>query len=412
MNGNERCLSKDYSVRFTGSRDDTLAHVDMRPRLCEHIHIPFRTRESTGILYSDTSVDGLSYIVCYIRSGYINLAVRDQRGEKEIILDTVRVDDGGHHVLDIYCEPSGYLVAYIDEHREVQFNNRVRLNSKLYLNSYTLGSYATDRLPTRFSNYNNFRGCLDQVTFNEQCFIYESMIERSRLSCMETQMVLIPILKPATTTIQSPTCVNMCHQDECYVELRGNGYVVYHARDSGARPGGPYDRDQIRFDFRTTSSEREQDLISIVHPERGIRLFLNSGHPVVSIGNRYRENVGQISNYNDGKWHSLVLEQNNQQLIIRIDKTVTAVNSPIRFDLYGDGSIYFGSANTREASHLVGDLKNIILKYSNCEYDVIDSLKDSRKRGGVCQGYFVIRPFVEESKFIFIFQRVSRITKR
>ena len=103
------------SLSFDGTADDALTQRH-ETRLCVHVSVPFRTRDSRGILYAHVSDDGANSIMAYMRRGHVNVIVRDSHGaERELELDGVRVDDGRLHKLDIYCESAGYLVAHVDQ---------------------------------------------------------------------------------------------------------------------------------------------------------------------------------------------------------------------------------------------------------------------------------------------------------
>lgn len=136
------CLPDGYPLSFESVEDAvTYQH---ETAMCETIHIPFRTRDSRGILYSHSSEDGSCYILVYLRRGYLNIVVRDSSGERECEMSEQRVDDGELHKLDLVCESIGYLVATLDSNRQVQ--NRIELYSPLYLNSYTLGYFNAGKI--------------------------------------------------------------------------------------------------------------------------------------------------------------------------------------------------------------------------------------------------------------------------
>lgn len=131
------CLPDGYPLSFQSVEDAvTYQH---ETSLCEQIHIPFRTRESRGIVYSHSSEDGSNYILVYLKRGQVIILVRDNSGERECEISEQRVDDGELHKLDLTCDPSGYLIATLDQMRHGQ--NRLELYSPLYLNSYTLGYF-------------------------------------------------------------------------------------------------------------------------------------------------------------------------------------------------------------------------------------------------------------------------------
>lgn len=363
--------------------------------VCEHIHLPFRTRDPRGIIYSHSLDDGSNYILVYLRRGFINIIVRDNSGEKELELEGVRVDDGDLHKLDIHCEPAGYLIAYIDQNRQMS-GNRLELYSPLMLNSYTLGYYNSDCLSSRYSQIGGFRGCLDQVYFNKECLIYQMHADQNRLTC--------PIQRlPSTvsTTVAStkrPACINTCYnsEEDCVIETDSRGFIIYHAQDSGAQPSSS-SRDSIRFSFRVTNlRDQDQDLLSIYHPERALRIYLSNGDALIDIRGLPSRKIGKNSNLNDGKWHRMSLEQNNLDLIVRIDDSSSMETMPYDFDLYGSGNIYFGASHSKEANNFHGYLKNIYVKYSNVEYDLVASAKDSRIPGVTCEGHVVLKSHVEQ----------------
>ena len=61
------CLPEGYPLSFSSSYDAITYQHDLR--VCEHIHLPFRTVEARGIVYSHSSDDGNNYIVVYLRKG-------------------------------------------------------------------------------------------------------------------------------------------------------------------------------------------------------------------------------------------------------------------------------------------------------------------------------------------------------
>ena len=388
----QSCLPEGYPLSFSSS-DDSITYQH-EPRVCEHIHIPFRTREARGIIYSHSSEDGNNFIIVYLRRGFINIIAKDNSGEKELELDSQRVDDGGVHKLDIYCKTEGYLIAYIDQNRQVS-SNRIELYSPIYLNTYTLGYFNSERLSSKYSVYDSFRGCLEQITFNSDCLIYESFADRYRLSCSVQSLPLAPV---TTTTTKRPTCTNTCHQseDQCVVDLDSRGYLIYQAAEANAQSGNG--RDQIRMSFMVRGQkDQDQDLLTIHHPDRNIRLYLSGGQPMIDIRGRC-SNIGQISSYNDAKWHRLIIEKNNQDLIIRIDEQATSEYIPFEFDLLGSGRLFFGSSPGREALSFHGYFKDIYAKYSNVEYDIIASAKDTRIPGVVCEGHVVLKSYEDKPK--------------
>ena len=102
-----------YPLSFAGA-DDALSY-EHATKVCEQVHLPFRTREPRGIIYSHASTDGRFYLLVYLRRGLLNVVARDNRAERELELTSGgRVDDGELHTLDIQCEPNA-LHAYVDQ---------------------------------------------------------------------------------------------------------------------------------------------------------------------------------------------------------------------------------------------------------------------------------------------------------
>lgn len=400
------CLAEGYPLSFS-TIDDALTHQH-ETLICEHIHIPFRTRDPRGIMYSHSSDDGTNYIIVYLRRGFLNIIVRDNSGEKELELDQIRVDDGELHKIDIHCEPAGYLIAYIDQNRQIN-SNRIELYSSIMLNSYTLGYYNSERLSSRYSQLDNFRGCLEQVFFNKECLIYQMHADRNRLTC--PVQPLPPAISTTSTTTKKPACINTCYysDNECVVEMDSRGFLVYQANEAGAQPSS---RDSIRFSFKVLNlQDQDQDLVSIYHAERALRIYLSSGEALIDVKGLPSRRIGQLANLNDGKWHRLILEQNNQDLIIRIDDTSSMESMSYDFDLYGSGRLYFGSSHGREANNFHGYFKDIFVKYSNVEYDLISSAKDNRIPGVSCEGHVVLKSYVEQPAASMLPQQFINIFK-
>lgn len=188
------CIPNDYPIRFDTSSDVLSYQPYSGPessRLCEHIHIPFRTRIGRGVIYSHYSDDGSSYILVYLNRGYVNVIARAGHGneEKEIKLQAARVDDGVLHKIDIHCEPSNYLIAYLDQNRQAEANH-VMLDSPMFLSGYTIGYYNPERMALsrrHAASLDYFNGCIEQIQFNKECIIFESMFAssdyRQRLTC-------------------------------------------------------------------------------------------------------------------------------------------------------------------------------------------------------------------------------------
>lgn len=296
------CLPDGYSLSFsTADEAITYQHETLA---CEHINIPFRTKDSRGIIYSHASFNGNNFILVFIRRGFINLIVKDNNSEKELELDSVRVDDGNLHTLDIHCEET-YVTAYIDQIRQYS-SNRIEISSPLFLNTYTLGYYNIERLSSRYASLDNFKGCLEQVLFNRECLIYEQLADRNRLSCPVQPVNMVSQAEKRTF------CANTCYNSgtECVIEIGDKGFLIYHASDVGARPSN---RDSIRLSFKVFNLfENEQDLISVHHQEKTIRIFISDGQLLLDMKGKNKISIGKASKFNDGEWHSLKLEKNNQ----------------------------------------------------------------------------------------------------
>ena len=90
-------------------------------------------------------------------------------------------------------------------------------------------------------------------------------------------------------------------------------------------------RDSIRMSFMVKGNkDQDQDLLSIYHPDKNIRIYLSGGQPMVDLRGR-KTKIGKYSTYNDAKWHRLVLEKNNQDVIIIIFNLNLLILSDILF---------------------------------------------------------------------------------
>lgn len=376
------CLPTSYPVSFSEVSDAiTYQH---ETSVCDHIHIPFRTVSPRGILYSHSSNDGQFFVIAYLKRGFLNVIVRDSTTiERELELNSQRVDDGQLHKLDINCE-NGFLVAYIDQNRNV-LSNRLDLESPLYFNTYTIGYFNTHILSAKFGRLDNFRGCVQQVLFNDECLIHERLVtDRTRLRCPVHPIA--SIVQPQT----SPTCVSTCaDNDRCVVELTKNSYVLYNANEAGAKVSTNGDLDSIRLMFRVLDQTlQDQELITIFNYDRSIRVFLDNGLPVVELRGQKFSKLD--TKYNDGQWHTLNLDKRGNDLLIKVDNKGSSVRVPFSFDLFGDGRIYFGSTVGRD-SYFRGLLKDVFVKYSSVEYDIVAASKDSRAPGVTCSGNVLVR---------------------
>jgi hypothetical protein len=386
-----RCLADDYTLSFETSYD--AVSYQHETRLCGRISVPFRTISPRGVIYSHVSEDKQYYIAVFLRRGNVNVAVKDGREEKEVEFSGFRVDDGYSHVVDITCDSrNNFIYVYVDQN--TQTAKRLAISAPIYLSSYTLGFYNQD-LPSRFSNYDNFKGCLNQVRFNDQCLIHESMTDRNRLFCYVKPEPVVTTPAPITTKPPPPetACVNMCSTSKCLLEFSGRGYLIYQTRDKNVDLNR--ERDLIRFSFRT-SAQGNYELLAVSSSDRPILIHLRDGELFVRVTNSYEFSISS-SKYNDGKWHKLVLERNGQELIATVDSDRQSVNLGIDFDLYGDGRLYFGSSSSQNTlNNFVGDLKEVYVKYANAEYDIVASAKDTRIPGSYCQGNIFVKEFVDE----------------
>lgn len=141
------------------------------------------------------------------------------------------------------------------------------------------------------------------------------LADRNRLTC-PLEQIPQPPPQPITQPARRPVCVNTCEENanECVIEMDSRGFVVFHAHEAGAKAssGG---RDQIRMSFRINNlRDQDQDLVSIYHPEKTLRIFLSNGHPMIDLNGLTTTNVGSMATYNDGKWHRLVLEQKGREV--------------------------------------------------------------------------------------------------
>ncbi len=310
-----QCLPDGYPISFT-SPDDAITYQH-ETQVCEHIQIPFRTRDPRGIIYSHSSDDGRFFIIVYLRRGFLNIIVRDNNAERELELESKRVDDGDVHKLDIHCY-SNYLIAYIDQNRQVGTSlNRVELSSPIYLSSYTLGYFNEELLSSKYSTLDYFRGCLEQVFFNRECLINEVLADRNRLTCSVQALPQQEIESTTLSNIKKTNCVNTCYSSdsECVIELSSRGYLVYQGRENGASSQNNNNKDSIGFTFKVTDLKDEiQELITILNSDQPIRLYLSGGQIMLDIRGQRITNIIQSLNYNDGKWHRLVLEKNGQEV--------------------------------------------------------------------------------------------------
>ena len=224
------------------------------------------------------------------------------------------------HHLDRY---SNYLIAYIDQNRQVMAQtNRVELSSPIYLSAYTLGYFNEELLSSKYSTLDYFRGCLEQVFFNRECLINEMLADRNRLTCSVQAMPQQEISEVTTSSssiTKKTNCVNTCYSSdssECVIELSSRGYLVYQGNNNGNGNGGAQ---SIGFTFKVTDLQDEiQELITILNSDQPIRLYLSGGQIMLDIRGQRISNIIQSLNYNDGKWHRLVLEKNGQEVNIKI----------------------------------------------------------------------------------------------
>jgi hypothetical protein len=123
------------------------------------------------------------------------------------------------------------------------------------------------------------------------------------------------LAQPAETTPAvnlKKSCINTCSDSECVIELNSRGYLIYQARDTGAVPSN---KDSIGLTFRVLDLQDEvQDLVTIFKTDQSIRLYLSGGQIMLDIRGQRISNIAQSFNYNDGKWHRLVLEKNNHEV--------------------------------------------------------------------------------------------------
>jgi hypothetical protein len=90
------------------------------------------------------SEDKRFYIAAYLKRGFINVAIKDGREEKEVEFDNYWVNDGSSHTLEIVSESNNFLNINIDR----RVSHRLEIASYIYLNSYTLGYY-NQEFPSR-----------------------------------------------------------------------------------------------------------------------------------------------------------------------------------------------------------------------------------------------------------------------
>lgn len=356
-----KCLATDTPVSFSRISDAlTSKHETTR---CKTIHIPFRTRTPRGILYSHSSTDGRFFLVVYLKQGYVNMIVRDSSSIEKSIELNARVDDGKLHTVDIYCE-NGFLAAYID--RDLSSDSkRVDLESPLYFNTYTIGYFNAQILSSKFSRLDKFHGCMEQILFNNDCLFHDT-ITQNRLSCDVEPAVSVVTQPPV---VQKTSCENQCSDGRCVIELNKDSHVMYLAREVGAYASADSDHDSIRLMFKVIDTGlTEQELVTIFNYDRSIRVYLDTGALVVEFrGQKHKKFSTRL---NDAKWHGLVLEKKGGDLIIKVDEYEEAVMVPFSFNLYGDGRIFFGST-VGVNSYFHGLLKDVYIKYSNIEYDII-----------------------------------------
>ncbi len=215
-------------------------------------------------------------------------------------------------------------------------------------------------LSSKFARLDNFRGCVQQVLFNDECLIHERLVtDRSRLTCDNVQPSVATLVQPNHAL---PSCVSTCaHSDQCVIELTKSSYVLYNAHEAGAKVSANSNLDSIRLMFRVLDqSLQDQELITIFNYDRSIRVFLDKGLPVVELRGQKFSKLD--TRYNDGQWHTLHLDKRENDLLIKVDNKGSSVRVPFAFDLFGDGRIYFGSTVGRD-SYFRGLLKDIVVRY-------------------------------------------------
>jgi hypothetical protein len=300
------CLAPNYAVSFSANEDAiTNNHLTQE---CESIQIPFRTRNKGGVLYSHASTDARFYLVVYLRKGFINLIVKDSTGaEKSLEVANKQVDDGQLHKLDVKYEAgTGFLNVFVDEDSDDNKANHISLESPLFFNTYTIGYFNTEILSSKFLALENFKGCMEQIKFNNECLL-NSNIDRSRLTC---PVIPDPIVPP------KKSCQSSCSNGaSCVLDLNKQSHVLFMANEAGAKPNGG--SGSIRLAFKSSDSEAKiQEILTVFNSDKTVRVFLSDGKLVVEIrGVNYSKFA---VNLNDQKWHQLQLEKSNNEVLLEI----------------------------------------------------------------------------------------------
>ena len=144
------------------------------------------------------------------------------------------------------------------------------------------------------------------------------LADRNRLTCSVQALPQQEIESTTLSNIKKTNCVNTCYSSdsECVIELSSRGYLVYQGRENGASSQNN-NKDSIGFTFKVTDLKDEiQELITILNSDQPIRLYLSGGQIMLDIRGQRISNIIQSLNYNDGKWHRLVLEKNGQEVKI------------------------------------------------------------------------------------------------
>ena len=351
------CLPVGYPLSFE-SASDMVTYTQSEPKICEHIHIPFRTRIGRGIIYTHYSEDGESYIIVYLHKGYVSIIVKvGGSNEKELKLTNMRVDDGELHKLDIHCERTGYLIAYIDQNRQAQ-QNHLSLNTLLEVSAYTIGYFNAEKLSQRYASLDNFRGCVEQITFNKECLIFETFAaDRSRLSCSVVPAPpIVPQPQPPISSVKESTW-----------RFRGNGELDFVPSLLPARLS------ELKFQFNTSRSDAGT-IVCTRDEQLALKVELKDQKLHLSVFDAKSRRFIKAATFpsqrlNDNRFHRVQLIKKSRGVVtITLDENVEQT-------LQHDGELPF--VNTRYGVSFGGDCVDNTRKFIG-EINAVTYLHDGR----------------------------------
>jgi hypothetical protein len=364
----------------------------------------FFSIKGRGIISTYYSEDGGNYLVVYLHRGNIHIIVRDNNSEKEIKLTSVRVDDGEPHVLDIHCESAGYIIAYIDQDRQMT-QNHVRLESPLYFSGYTIGYFNAEKLSPRYASLDCFHGCIEQITLNKECLVYENAVssDRSRLSC--------PV-QPASASNQQQTSP--------LAPAQANTWHLKGGLSAGEIEFIPYLSSQARqaeLSFKFNTSRADAGTIMCTRDDQlAVKVELKDQKLLLSVyeakSRRFLKAVtcqsARSGSFSDNKWHRVQLVKKSRGSIsISCDEGAAQTLS---YDGAGDlpfvntnNGVKLGSDcvddSARSSRKFIGELSQINYIHDERTYD-FDDLQYSEDPRLNYKNYVEFRPRVTSDSFV------------